>query len=150
DFIPIGNYAVDVSVLFVDAGARWKTFDDMVAEARRAPGKLTYGSPGLGTLSSLNMGAIRDALGLDLVEVPYPATPQVSLAVQGKQIDIGSAAFSGVAGAVKDGSLRVLVASGRTRLAAAPDAPTLSEKGLSGVGLNLALGLYAPAGTPQP
>jgi tripartite-type tricarboxylate transporter receptor subunit TctC len=150
DFIPIGNYAVDLSVLFVAADARWKTFDDLVAEARRSPGKLTYGSPGIGTLSSLNIGAVRDALGLDLVEVPYPATPQVNLAVQGKQIDVGSAAFSGIGSAVKDGSIRVLTVGGSKRLPSVPDAPSLTEKGLPDGGLNLALGLYVPAGTPQP
>jgi tripartite-type tricarboxylate transporter receptor subunit TctC len=148
DFATIGNYAVDASTLIVRADASWEGFDAFVAEARANPGVLNYGSPGVGTLSSLNMAAICDALNLNMIEVPYPGTPQVAVGVLGKQVHVGATSLSGVIGAVRDRTLRPLAVGGSKRLAPIPDVPSLSEKGLKDGGLNLTLGLYAPRGTP--
>lgn len=148
EFTPIGNYAVDASVLIAQAASRWRSFDEFVADARAHPDKLTYGTPGAGTLSSLNMSAISGAFDLNMIEVPFQGTPQVSIAVIGKQIDVGATSFSGVAGQVKQGTVRALVIGGRSRLPQIPAVPTLQEKGLQNGGLNLVLGLYAPGGTP--
>ena len=60
-FIPIGNYAVDAGMIVVRSDAPWKTLDEMVEHARQFPGKLTYGSYGVGSLSTLNMEAIKGA-----------------------------------------------------------------------------------------
>ena len=150
DFAPIGNYAVDASTLIVRGDSPLDSFDGFVSHARANPGVLNYGSPGAGTLSSLNMSAIRDALNLDMVEVPFPGTPQVTVGVLGKQVQVGATSLSGVMGAVRERALRPLVVGGSKRLAPIPDTPSLSEKGLKDGGLNLTLGLYAPRGTPEP
>jgi tripartite-type tricarboxylate transporter receptor subunit TctC len=150
DFATIGNYAVDASTLIVRADSPWDGFDAFVSQARAHPGSLNYGSPGVGTLSSLNMAAIRDALNVDMIEVPYPGTPQVVVGVLGKQVHVGATSLSGVIGAVRDRTLRPLAVGGSKRLAPIPDTPTLSEKGLKDGGLNLTLGLYAPRATPAP
>ena len=150
DFTPIGNYAVDASVLIVRADSPWESFDGFVSNARANPGALNYGSPGAGTLSSLNMGAIRDAFNLDMVEVPYPGTPQVTVGILAKQVQVGATSLSGVVGAVRDGSLRPLIVGGTKRSAPIPNIPSLGEKGLKDGGLNLTLGIYAPRATPDP
>ncbi|MBN9050507.1 MAG: tripartite tricarboxylate transporter substrate binding protein [Rhizobiales bacterium] len=149
DFVPLGNYAVDVSTLIVAKDSPFANFDALVAAAKSRPGALNFGTPGAGTLSSLNLSSVKDGLGLDIMEVPFPGTPQVMTNILGKQIDGGAAAFSSFAGAVEDGRLRSLVVAGHKRLAKFPDIPTLAEKGLKDGGLNLNLGLFAPKGTPE-
>lgn len=150
DFITIGNYAVDVGAIVVRADAPWKTFDELVDYARKNPGKLTSGSYGVGSLSALNVEAVKSTYGLDILDVPFQGAPQAILAVLGKQIDIGAAPYSAVISFLKDGSLRALVTSADERLPPWPDVPTLSEKGVRHAKLKLVLGLYAPAGTPNP
>ena len=71
DFIPIGNYAADAGVIVVRADARWQTFDALIADARKNPGQLTYGSYDVGSLSSLNMEAVKSSYGLQIVNVPF-------------------------------------------------------------------------------
>ncbi len=147
DFVPLGNYAVDVSTIIVAKDSPFANFDALIAAAKARPGALNFGTPGAGTLSSLNLSSVKDGLGLDIMEVPFPGTPQVMTSIMGKQIDGGAAAFSSFAGAVEDGRLRSLVVAGHKRLAKFPDIPTLAEKGLKDGGLNLNLGLFAPKGT---
>ena len=150
DFIPIGNYAVDVGVIVVRADAPWKTLDDLIDYARKHPGQLTSGSYGAGSLSTLNMEAVKGTFSLEILDVPFQGAPQAILAVLGRQIDIGSAPYSAVAPFLKDGSLRALVTSADDRLPPWPAVPTLSEKGVRHAKLKLMLGLYAPAATPDP
>ena len=149
DFTPIGNYAVDASVIVVHAEAPWKTYEELIDYARKNPGKLSYGSPGVGTLSSLNMESLKVAYDIKIEQVPFPGTPQVRTALLGKHVDLGAMSFSGVAGQLKAGTLRALVTSAATRLPAFPDVPTLSEKRAPQAQLNLDLGLYVRSGTPQ-
>jgi tripartite-type tricarboxylate transporter receptor subunit TctC len=149
-FIPIGNYAVDAGMIVVRSDAPWKTLDEMVEHARQFPGKLTYGSYGVGSLSTLNMEAIKGTYGIDVLNVPYPGAPQAILAVVGKQVDIGATPYSAVASFLQAFTLRALVTSADARLPTWPDVPTLSEKGVRHAKLKLMLGLYAPAGTPAP
>jgi tripartite-type tricarboxylate transporter receptor subunit TctC len=149
DFIPVGNYAVDASVIVVHADAPWKTYEELIEFARGNPNKLTYGSPGVGTLSTLNMESLKFAYGIQIEQVPFPGTPQVRTALLGKHVDMGVMSFSGVASQLKAGTLRALVSSASTRLPDFPTVPTLSEKGAPQAQLNLDLGLYVRAGTPR-
>jgi tripartite-type tricarboxylate transporter receptor subunit TctC len=150
DFIPVGNYAVDASVLVVHADAPWKSYEELIEYARNNPRKLTYGSPGVGTLSALNMESLKFAYGIQIEQVPFPGTPQVRTALLGKHVDIGAMSLSGVASQLKAGTLRALISSATTRLPDFPSVPTLSEKGAPQAQLNLDLGLYVRAGTPDP
>jgi tripartite-type tricarboxylate transporter receptor subunit TctC len=137
-------------MIVVRADAPWKTLDELVEHARQFPGKLTYGSYGVGSLSTLNMEAIKGTYGIDVLNVPYPGAPQAILAVVGKQVDIGATPYSAVASFLQAFTLRALVTSADARLPTWPDVPTLSEKGVRHAKLKLMLGLYAPARTPAP
>jgi tripartite-type tricarboxylate transporter receptor subunit TctC len=149
DFISVGNYATDAGAIVVAADAPWKTLEDFVSDARTNPGKITYGSYGIGSLSALNIKAIELAFGLDLVNVPFPGAPQANLAVVGKHIDMSASPLSAVAAFLRDGKARALVTTADTRLPSFPDVPTMTEKNVHQGNLKLLLGLYVVAGTPD-
>jgi tripartite-type tricarboxylate transporter receptor subunit TctC len=145
-FEMIGNYATDASILSVHPDSPWKTFDELIAFARNNPGKLTYGSAGIGTVSALGMQSITNMFKLDITPVPFPGGAQVAIALLGRHVDVGLVPYSTGAQMLREGKLRPLATTSAARLSALPDIPTLSEKGLSIKGLNLVLGLYAPRG----
>jgi tripartite-type tricarboxylate transporter receptor subunit TctC len=147
-FEMIGNYATDVSVLAVNPDAPWSTFEELIAFARNNPGKLTYGSAGIGTVSALGMQSITNMFKLDITSVPFAGGAQVAIALLGRHVDVGLVPYSTGAQMLREDKLRPLATTAAERLSALPDVPTLSEKGLSIKGLNLVLGLYAPRGLP--
>jgi tripartite-type tricarboxylate transporter receptor subunit TctC len=148
-FVLIGNYATDVSILAVNPDSPWKTFEELIAFASGNPGKLTYGSAGIGTVSSLGMQSITNAFKLDLTPVPFAGGAQLAIAVLGRHVDIGLVPYSTGAPTLREGKLRPLATTAAARLPGLPDTPTLGEKGLSIKGLNLVLGLYAPKGLSE-
>ena len=94
DLTAVGNYAVDVGAIVADEQARWKTLSALLDEAAHNPGKLSYGSAGVGSVSSIILEAIKFERGLNMVSVPFQGSPPVNFAVVGKQVDFGSVAFS--------------------------------------------------------
>jgi tripartite-type tricarboxylate transporter receptor subunit TctC len=147
-FLLIGNYAADVSILAVHPDAPWRNFEELIEDARRRPGQLSYASAGVGTVSALAMQSIRSAFKLDITPVPFAGGAQLTMAVMGRHVDIGMVPFSTGAQLLREGKLRPLLTTASTRLHRLPDTPTLSEKGLPTKGFNLVLGLYAPKETP--
>ena len=149
DFLIIGNYASEVSILAVRPDAPWRSFEDFIEHARSNPGKLSYASAGAGTVSSLSMQLITTAFKLDVTAVPFAGGAQLTMAVIGGHVDAGVVPYSTGAQMLREGKLRPLLTTALTRLPSLPDTPTLSEKGLPTKGFNLVLGLYAPKETPQ-
>jgi tripartite-type tricarboxylate transporter receptor subunit TctC len=149
NFALIGNYATDASILAVHADAPWKTFDELIDFARNNPGKLSYASAGVGTVSSLSMQAITSRFKLDLTAVPFAGGAQLTMAVLGKHVDVGMVPYSTGAEMLREKKLRPLLTTASTRLPTLPDTTTAGEKGLPTRGFNLVLGLYAPKDTPD-
>ena len=148
-FVLIGNYASDASVVAVNPDSPWKTFDELIAFARTNPGKLSYGSAGIGTSSALGMQAITSAFKLDMTAVPFAGGAQLATAILGRHVDTGLVPYSTGAAMLRDNKLRALATTTAARLPGFPDVPTFAEKGLSIKGLDLVLGLYAPKGIPD-
>lgn len=144
DFTLLGNYASDVSVLAVNPDAPWKTFDDLVKDVVANPGKRTYASAGIGTVSALSMEVLRHHEKLDIIAVPFPGGAQVMTAILGKHVDLGMVPYSTGAAMFRDGKLRPLLTTAAKRLPTLPDVPTFNEIGIQQEGLNLIMGLYAP------
>ena len=149
DFTLLGNYATDVSVLAVNIDAPWQTFDDVVAAVHANPGKLTYASAGIGTVSSLSTQALAHRFKLDMVAVPFQGGAQLTTAILGKHVDVGMVPYTTGAAIFAQKKLRALITTAPNRLLQLPDVPTLAEKGLGKNGLNLIMGLYAPKGLPD-
>jgi tripartite-type tricarboxylate transporter receptor subunit TctC len=128
----------------VRAEAPWRDFREFLAHAKANPGKVTYGSPGVGTSLHITMEQIAEQRGIDWVHVPFRGTAENVQALLGGQID-ASADASGWGELVKDGRLRLLVTWGAERAKRFPDVPTLREQGIDIVSVS-PYGLAGPKG----
>ena len=124
------------------------TFPELVALVKAQPGKLNYGSSGTGSIHHLATEALKSALGLDIVHVPYKGTGQSVPALLGGQISLLYSALPSIESHVKAGKVKLLVASTLKRSPEAPDVPTVAEMGVPGYDFAPSIGVLAPAGTP--
>ena len=150
DFTPIGAYAADLGVITVRAGGPAKTLDELVEYAKKNPGKLTYGSAGLGTVSFFTMELFKLAYGLDITHVPFQGTGPVKNAILGGHVTLASSGLGSLAPLIRSGDLIPLVTTAPKRVASFPQVPTMAEKGFPEASLNIWMGVYVPARTPKP
>jgi tripartite-type tricarboxylate transporter receptor subunit TctC len=122
---------------------------ELVALIKSQPGKLSYGSSGLGSIHHLAMEALKVGLGLDMLHVPYKGTGQSVPALLGGQVPLLYAALPSIEAHVKAGKVRILAVSTPQRSAQTPDVPTVAEAGVPGYDFVAEIGFYAPAGTPR-
>jgi len=149
DFAPIGISMTDVSVFVGKAGSPWKTLEEFVEYVRKNPGKLSYGSAGLGTVSFFAFELFKHAYGLDITHVPFQGGGPVKNAIMGGHVTIASSGLNSFAPLMKSGDLIALATSAPKRVPAFPDVPTLAEKGFPDASLNIWMALFVPAKTPQ-
>lgn len=149
DFEMIGSYAASAQALLVKKGAPWKTLEELVADAKANPGKLTYGSAGQGTNSYFTMELFKLARGLDIAHVPFGGSGPMKNAILGGHVQIGAISLSTMIPVIRSGDVVALVISGDRRNPAVPDVPTMAEKGVAQASLSTIMELYAPAKTPK-
>jgi tripartite-type tricarboxylate transporter receptor subunit TctC len=150
DFIPIALVAVQPVWLVVNAGSPLKTVDDIVRRAKDSPGKLNYGTSGVGTELHLAAEAVARSAGIQMTHVPFRGGGDVITALLGSQIDFAALSTASIAGALKQGTLRAIAVSSPQRMADFPEVPTFAELGHGGATMVPWWGLMAPAGTPAP
>ena len=150
-FAWIGMAALGHYVLVVNPSVPAKSVAELVALAKAKPGGLSYGSIGIGSLGHINVEALKQRLGIDLLHVPYRgAGPALNATVAG-EVGVTLAAFTGALGFVRDGRLRALAVGSETRASQFPDVPTIGEAGGStDTLLPTFWGFAAPARTPAP
>lgn len=149
DFEPIAKVAVIPMVLITGTNSTLRKFDDVVAEARNNPGKLSYASSGIGTPSHLNVEVVKRELGLDIVSVPYKNTGQAMTDLIGGQLPLYMPSFPAALPMLRNGQVRGLAIGSAVRSSVMPDIPTLAEL-LKRPGLQASVwyGFLAPKGTP--
>jgi tripartite-type tricarboxylate transporter receptor subunit TctC len=150
DFVPVAVVAVQPVWVVVNAKSPFKSLADIVKQAKDQPGKLNYGTSGVGTELHLAAEAVAQSAGIQLVHVPFRGGGEVMTALLGSNIDFATLSTASIAGAVRQGTLRVLAVSSPKRMADFPDVPTFAELGYAGATMVPWWGLMAPAGTPQP
>jgi tripartite-type tricarboxylate transporter receptor subunit TctC len=128
----------------VKSDAPWKTFPELLAEAKANPGKINYGSPGPGTSLHITMEQIAKAQGVTWTHVPYKSNAETNNAVLGGHVH-AVADSSGWAQLVNAGQLRLLVTWGASRTKNWPSVPTLKEVGIDMIS-NSPFGLAGPKG----
>jgi len=148
-FTPIARLTADPTILAVRADSPWKTLQDFVADARRRPGAITYGSSGNYGTMHVPMEMFAHRADVKLLHVPFTGGGPAVVALLGGQVDALSTGPSTVLQHVKAGKVRVLASWGDHRLASLPDVKTLTESGFDAVFFQWCA-LFAPAGTPEP
>lgn len=145
DLAPVSQLVVTPTVLVVSKDVPARSMAELVALARAQPGQLSFASAGAGTSSRRNGELLKQAARLDLLHVPYKASPMVDVIAGRVTMFFANPA---VAAMVADGRLRALAVAGPERLARLPDVPTMSEAGFPQINSLAWFGLVAPAGTP--
>lgn len=149
DFEVIGSYAASPQAIVVKKGAPWRTLEELVEDARKNPGKLSYGSAGLGTNSFFTMELLKLARSFDSAHVPFGGSGPLKTAILGGHVQVAAVSLSTMIPVMKSGDVVGLVISGDRRNTAVPDVPTMAEKGVPEASLSTIMELYAPAKTPK-
>jgi tripartite-type tricarboxylate transporter receptor subunit TctC len=146
DFQPVSGLGKGGQVLVVRADAPYKSVADLLADARKRPGKLSFGS---GSSSSRVAGEMFKQLsGTDILHVPYKSNPGAITDLMGGQIDMMITDTATGVPQIKGGKLRALGVSTDKRLALLPDVPTIAEAGVKGYDMGYWFAAYVPAATP--
>jgi len=146
-FVPVARVQIETPFLFVRSNTAWKSVRDILQYAKASPGKLTVGNSGFGSHTHLSSVWLFRAAGAQITDVPFSAA-QVVPSLLGGEVDAVVQLPSALAGHVKTGAVRALVALSATRDRSFPDVPTAKEAGLSAVA-ELWRGVVVPKGTPQ-
>ncbi|HXF65229.1 MAG TPA: tripartite tricarboxylate transporter substrate binding protein [Burkholderiales bacterium] len=149
DFAPITLVTDQPNILVAHPALPAKTFQEFIALAESQPGKLTYGSAGVGAGTHLAMEMLLMARKLDLVHVPYKGTGPALTALLGNQISVFFSTYASALPHVKAGRLRAFAVTSAQRTATLPEVPTVAESGFPGYVYSTWYGLLAPAGTPR-
>jgi tripartite-type tricarboxylate transporter receptor subunit TctC len=148
DFTPIGLIATTPIVLMTNTAFPARTVADLIAMARREPGKLNIGTPPPGTGSFLSAELFKAAAGIDFTIVTYKGTGPLTNDLLGVHVPIAFNVLAPAMGNLQAGNLRAIATAGSSRLSLMPDVPTIAESGLPGFEAVLHYGVMAPAGTP--
>jgi tripartite-type tricarboxylate transporter receptor subunit TctC len=150
DFAAIGRIGTAPNTLVVHPSFAVHSVAELIAYAKANPGKVNYGSAGVGTVSHVCGEYFANAANIKLVHVPYKGTGPALIDLLGGHIPMAFAPFPATHENAKTGKLRMLAVTSATRSTLAPDVPTVAEAGLTGFEAVLRYGLAAPAGTPRP
>jgi tripartite-type tricarboxylate transporter receptor subunit TctC len=150
DFAPIGLIGSMPVALIAHPSFPAKTVADVIAIAKREPGKLNFGTSAVGTGGYLTAEYFRSVAGLDMTIIPYRGTAPLMNDLIGGHVPISFGVLPPAIGNIQSGSLRAIAVTGTRRFSLLPDVPTASESGLPGFDAVLHYGLIAPAGTPRP
>ena len=149
DFLPIAHIAGVPNVLVVTPASDIRSLDDLVRQARAAPGKLSYGSAGSGTSLHLAGELFGSEARIGLLHVPYKGAAPATTDLLGGQITMMFNTVPVALPLIRSGKLTALAVTARQRHFALPDVPTFAEKGYNSIESSTWVGLFAPAGTPR-
>jgi len=150
DFVPLGYISAYPFVLVARADLPGSSLQEFVQYAKERPGKLTYGSAGLGTLQHVWGTILFRSLGLDMVHVPFKGAPAAHQEMLAGRLDVMLDNLSAAKHHVQAGRLKALAVSSASRSPQLDSVPTLNETGLLSFEGESWFALFAPAGTPGP
>ena len=149
DFAPIIHLANQYNVLTVHPSVPVRNVREFIAFARARPGKLTYGSSGIGSSHHLSTALFMMMTGVDMVHVAYKGGAPAMLDLIGGHIDVMIETTPSALPYVKSGKVKALGVTSMQRSGMLPNVPTISEAGLPGFEFRSWMALFAPAGTPK-
>src|ERR1700741_952784 len=149
DLAPVSLIGTSPLYLVAHPSVPASTLQELVADAKAHPGKLNYGSPGIGSIHHRATEALKAGFGIDIVHVPYKGTGQSVPALLGGQVALLYSALPSIDGHLKDGKVKILAISSAQRSPQTPEVPTVAESGIPGYDYVAEIGMLAPAGTPR-
>ena len=149
DLVPIAAFCVSPFVFVVSAEARVKTLNDLISTGRAAPGKLTFGSSGTGTLTHMAVELLAVVAKVNFQHIPYKGVTGAYTDILGGRIDFVADSPASTLPHIKAGRFRALAVTSPKRSSLLPDVPAMSELGLADAESDFVTGLLAPAGTSR-
>jgi tripartite-type tricarboxylate transporter receptor subunit TctC len=149
DFAPIGRIGTAPNTLVVHPSLPVHSVAELIAYAKANPGKLNYGSAGIGTVSHVCGEYFATAAGVKITHIPYKGTGPAIIDLLGGHIPMAFAPVPATHENAKTGKLRMLAVTSAVRSTLMPDVPTIAEAALPGFEAVLRYGLVAPPGTPR-
>jgi tripartite-type tricarboxylate transporter receptor subunit TctC len=150
DFVPVSLVAISPFVVTVHPGVKATSVSELIELAKANPGKINFGSSGIGGAPHLSTELFKHMAGVDMVHVAYKGLGPAITDLLGGQIQLMFTDVGVVLPHLKAGKLRGLAISGATRSSAVPELPTVAEAGVPGYAASTWYGIFAPAGTPAP
>ncbi|WP_237380511.1 tripartite tricarboxylate transporter substrate binding protein [Cupriavidus sp. SW-Y-13] len=151
DLLPISLVVKVPNVVVVNPSLPYKTVDELVAYAKANPGKVRYGTSGVGNPQHLSGELMARQAGVQLTHVPYRGASNQLLDVIGGNIEMTFVSLAGARQFIKDGKVRAIGITSQGKSVLAPDIPAISDStSLKGYSLENWFGLFAPKGTPAP
>ena len=148
DFVPVALVAMNYLALVVHPSLPYKSVGEMIAWAKKNPGQLKFASNGEGGFPHLSFELLRSQAAFTYVHVPYKGSAQIVTDLMGGQIDAAMASYTSLAPLAKSGKVRLLGITNPSRMAAAPDVPTVADT-VPGYSSRGWFGFLAPAKTPR-
>lgn len=150
DFAPVGLVSRAPFFVFVATESGIADLGELVRQARAQPGRLSYGSNGVGGSSHLGMELLQRAAGFEMIHVPYRSIVPAMTDLVARRLTMVLGDVTSVGGALQSGQLRVLAAASPERSPVWPEAPTVSEAiGIPTFDASPWFGIFAPAGVPE-
>ncbi|MFZ2736671.1 MAG: tripartite tricarboxylate transporter substrate binding protein [Burkholderiaceae bacterium] len=148
DLAPISLVVKMPNLLTVNPGVPIKSLNELIAAAKKDPGKLRYGTAGPGTTQHLSGELLNTLAGIKLTSIPYKSSAQMTTDAIGGQIEVLFHNAPVLLPHIKAGTLRPLAITSAKRSASSPEVPTMAEAGVSGFEITAWFGFMAPAATP--
>lgn len=147
DFVPVATVSRGPGVLVVNPSLPAKSVPELIADAKRDPGKITVASAGIGSAPYMYWELFRSMTGINMVHVPYHGGGPAITDLLGGQVQVYFGTFASAIQYIRAGKLRALAVTGATRASVLPDVPALAEF-LPGYEASIYVGIAAPRGTP--
>jgi tripartite-type tricarboxylate transporter receptor subunit TctC len=150
DLVPVAYVGAVPNVLVVNNELPVTTVAELVALARKQPGKLNYASSGSGSTQHIAAELFKEATGTFITHIPYRGSGPALVDLIAGQVQMSFDTLASVLPHIKSGKVRALAVASAKRSAALPNVPTLAEAGVKGVEMSAWYGVYMPSATPKP
>jgi tripartite-type tricarboxylate transporter receptor subunit TctC len=150
DFAPLAGIGAFEHVFVVRKDLPVKSINDLVALAKQDPGKLNYGSTGVGSGSHLATELFMARTGIKMTHVPFRGAAPLVQELMGGRIDVSNSTLPSVLGQVQSGDIRAIAVASPQRNSVVPEVPTLREQGIADADAESWAAFFAPVATPQP
>ncbi len=149
DFVPVTQLVASTLVLVAGPSLPVASTAELIALAKSRPGRMNYGSSGVGNPLHLTMEMIKFAAGIEIEPVPYRGDAQINTALMAGEVEVAVVPLATSLPLIAAGKLRALAVTSARRAAALPDVPTIAESGVAGFASSSWQGFFVAARTPR-